>query len=109
MKNPQEIAIARLKFFHVMCDEYNKNGLTEFSPVLLKVFHESIQDVFPMFKFVHSKQPCEATQAYLVFCGKLLLRFSYLREYGRKETSAETADYFRHFVSRNGHRLYNTH
>lgn len=107
--SPQEIAISRLKMFHSLCDEYNRDGLQTMSPALLKVFHHSTQEVFGMFKDLHKREPCEVSWAYLIFCGKLLLRFSYLREFGRKETNEETADYFRHFLSRNGKRLYNVH
>lgn len=84
--SPQEIAINRLKMFHSLCDEYNRDGLQTMSPALLKVFHHSTQEVFEMFKDLHKREPCQASWAYLIFCGKLLLRFSYLREYGRKET-----------------------
>jgi hypothetical protein len=81
-------------------EEYNLNGLTEFSPTPLEVEHQFTMRAFDLVKFLYAKEQTEATKAYMIFTGKLLLRFSYLREHGRKETSQETAEYFKGFTER---------
>jgi hypothetical protein len=88
--------------FHVSCDEYNEHGfLTEDylnkSGVcsLARITQSMTIEALDLFKFLLSKEDCEATRAYVIFARKILLRLSYVIAEGRRETEAETASYWR--------------
>lgn len=95
-----------LKVFHTICDDYNEgrlvpkkdNGIvSEF-----RVLQSMTLEAFELFKELHSKEPCDATRAYLIYCGKILLRLSHLIHNDRVETSQEIAEYFKDFNKRYG-------
>lgn len=96
-----------LSSFHSICDDYNSEMLDGITRTELKCCQDLALEAFNMFKIIHEKNPCEATTAYLMFCGKVLLRLSYLVHSGRRETVREANDYFADFIERN--KLYQTH
>lgn len=90
-KLTNEQAHARLRTFHAICEEYNKNGLIDLSPGLLKVTQDSVADCLELIKFLRSKENNETTRAYMIFAGKILIRLSSLIHNQRKETPEEFA------------------
>ena len=82
-------------------DDYNSGFLvpenTEMTPTYLRILQTMAIEGFELVKYLNAKEPCVATEKYMLGCGKILLRLSYLIHEGRKETTAETADYFRRF------------
>lgn len=97
-----------LSVFHTICDDYNNGKLIpeEFKDddrktcSMLRVLQSMTLEAFELFKKLHSKQPCEATKMYLIFCGKILLRLSHLIHNGRTETDKEKQEYFTEFMTK---------
>ncbi len=107
--DPINIFTDRLKVFNSICDDYNVGRLTpgdpNFEPMTdsyLEALQRMTWNAFELFKLLHKWEPCDATSKYLIFCGKIMLRLSYLRGQNRKETDAETGAYFSDFKTKYG-------
>jgi hypothetical protein len=96
MNNKQ--AKETLKTLGSLFDEYNETGFKDCSKTLLLIWQRMAWEGFDLCKNLHMHAPQEATEAYLMFCGKLMLRFSYLIHHDRVETQEETAIYFKDFL-----------
>lgn len=85
-----------LDAFKQLCELFNQDGfLKERSLAVLRAYQESAQQAFRLFKYLDKEEPCVATKAYTIACGKILIRLSSLIESGRKETDDE----FRRWIS----------
>ena len=81
----------KMDLFHSLCDSYNKHEIETYSPALLKATQVMAIECLDLIKFLFSKEDNEATRAYMIFCGRILIRISYLRSYGRIESQIELA------------------
>lgn len=76
--------------FKSLCDEFNRSGFNnEKSETMLKIYHDAAIECLKLFKFLHQKEPCDATRAYKIGAGKILIRLSSLRSNNRTETQEE--------------------
>lgn len=104
--NPNQRAHQCLSVFHTICDDFNDGKLDPkhhdfektMTPGYLRVLQSMTLEAFDLIKYLHSKENSEATKAYMIFCGKVLLRLSHLIHNHRVETEAEIANYFDHFM-----------
>lgn len=102
-----------LSVFNSICDDYNNGKLNNLDEILsdggkgsvsyLRVLQSMTLEAYDLFRFLYSKEQTEATRAYLIFCGKIMLRLSYLINEGRRETDKETVEYFKDFNAKNFH------
>lgn len=107
MKNLNKRAHHCLSVFNSICDDYNQ-GLfnpnsaifVELSSSYIRVLRSMTIEAKDLFVLIHRREPCDATRAYLIFVGKILLRLSYLEHKERIETDEETAEYFKDFNSK---------
>ncbi len=75
--------------FGALCDEFNKTGFVGESQALLESDQIAAISCWKLFKFLRQKDDCEATRAYCIFAGKILIRLSSLIHSGRIETAEE--------------------
>jgi hypothetical protein len=113
--DPKSRAHQCLSVFHTICDDFNEGKLvpSEFvnddrTPCSqLRILQSMTLETYELIKYLHQQQPCEATKAYLIFCGKILLRLSHLIHNKRIETSQEIGEYFSHFMTKHNLRELN--
>ncbi len=77
-------------------DEYNETGfLTETNKIVLGSHRDAAHKALRIIQFLKEKEPnSEAVLSYETFCRKLMLRFYYLINEGRKETDKERNEWF---------------
>ena len=104
MENMNKRAHHCLTVFNSICDDYNQGLFDPHSPLFVELSSSYINvlrsmtiEAKDLFVLVNRHEPCEATRAYLIYTGKILLRLSYLEHHNRIETDQETAEYFKDF------------
>jgi len=87
----REQAHKRLTAFHNVCDLYNEGVLDDDSEgeTLLRIYQDIAKEAKGTIVELYRAAPCEATEMYMIFVAKLLVRLSYLIHEGRKETDLE--------------------
>jgi hypothetical protein len=96
MRFTNEKAHELLNIFHSLCDTFNENGFMDYkdNKSLLDVFLMQAQECYAVIKYLHAMDDCEATNAYIDFARRLMLRLSCLIHEGRKETDLERFEHF---------------
>lgn len=103
--SPKSRAHDCLSTFHSICDDYNQGELSRYEDQKGSVsYYRALQtmtlEAYDLIKELHGKEPCEATRAYMIFCGKILLRLNHLVHSQRIETPEEHRLYFREFTTK---------
>jgi hypothetical protein len=85
-----------LTAFHNMCDVFNDGGFSDHvdNKVMLNIYLSEANDCFDLVQYLRAMDDCEATNAYVDFARRIMLRLSSLIHNGRKETLAERVEHF---------------
>jgi len=89
MTNKESHAI--LSTLNNLFDLYNRDDFSkvkEVNQLFLKYANEGLTLV----KYLHEKEPCESTEMYLLYTGRLIMRLSHLIHNGTKEGPQDRAD-----------------
>jgi hypothetical protein len=96
---------ACIKTLESLFDDYNEGKLTadheDFKNSTIsygRALQNMAIEAFDLLKELHKQEPCDATRAYLIFTGRILLRLSYIVNEKRNETETEKIEYFRNFM-----------
>lgn len=100
--DPRARAHSCLSVFHTICDDFNEKRLETFPKHYLRPLQTMTIEAFDLFKHLHSCEPGETTEHYLIAAGKILLRLSHLIHNDRIETHDELVAYFRDFKALHG-------
>ena len=84
--------------FKILCDKFNEDGFLEESPAMLKMYQQSAIDCMKLWRMIYKLTPQEASRAYCIFGGKILIRLSSLINSGRKETQEEFNEWIKLYV-----------